>query len=108
MALSTSFASVGANVGYAKVATYVALLLKNDPLKRWWIPSFTYTPPEVIRINVNVVAIVSPPVLGVIQYRVYSLGEAVSLIAAAATYQIGLQIGAMIKTKFASPAAAFI
>lgn len=71
-------------VGQAQLGWYLLLLNSFDPLKRFWTPGITYFPPSVVDINPLSIALVAPPVAGVIQYEIVDLP---TIIAGVMAYQ---------------------
>jgi hypothetical protein len=70
-------------LGYPQLAGYLILLNKYDPLKRVWVPGTTYLPPQRIDLGGGVIALVEPPVGGVIVYEVFDPVEILGLAAIA-------------------------
>ena len=72
-----------ASLGYPQLAGYLIVLNRFDPLKRTWIPGLTYFPPPVVKLDSLTIALVSPPVGGVIIYEVLNVVEIYALAAIA-------------------------
>jgi hypothetical protein len=78
----------GAEVlGYAQMAGYLILLNRLDK-KNFWMPGYTYMPPPIIQLNAHAAALVSMPRAGLITYDVLDSVEILTLVTAAATYQL--------------------
>jgi hypothetical protein len=72
-----------APLGYVQLAGYLLILNKYDPLHRSWTPGESYSPPTPIPLDQLTIAIVYPPVGGVIIYEVLNLAEIVALVSLA-------------------------
>jgi RHS repeat-associated protein len=68
--------------GAAQLGWYLLLLNSFDPLHRVWKPGITYIPKPMIEVYPGCVALVSPPVAGVIQYEVIDMPTIVSFVVA--------------------------
>jgi len=80
--------------GAAQLGWYLLLLNSNDPAGRTWKPGIvSYSPPPMVKIDAWSIAIVSPPIGGVIQYEVLDLRPAIGLVIAYTLSQIQLDIG---------------
>jgi hypothetical protein len=79
-------------LGYIQLAGYLLVLNSTDPSKRIWIPGVSYIPPAIIEIKPGTIALVSPPVGGVVLYYVVDLVEAVALVTAYQSYRMSLQV----------------
>jgi len=66
---------------------------KNDPLGRTWKRGTSYIPPSVVEIDPITIAIVSPPVAGVILYEVVDLKPAIAFVTVYMAAQIKLDLG---------------
>jgi len=94
-------------MGAGQLGWYLYLLNTNDPLKRPWIPGFSYIPPSLIKLDPITFATVSPPVAGIIIYEVIDLKPAVALVVAYETYVIMSEISTQIQLKLATPGLAW-
>ena len=70
--------------GAAQLAGYLFALTYFDPNKNVWLPGELYLPPTLILLNSHAVALVSPPIAGVIIYEVIDEVEITGIVAAAA------------------------
>jgi RHS repeat-associated protein len=62
--------ALSGSLGFYQLGGYLAVLNRQDPFKRIWIPGFSYIPPTAVDIKPGTVALVSPPAGGVIIYHV--------------------------------------
>jgi len=65
-------------LGYQQLGGYLIILNLSDPLHRLWIPGETFQPPDLpttIQLDPNTVALVDPPLLGLITYEVLNANE---------------------------------
>ena len=69
--------------GAAQLAGYLFALTYFDPNKNVWLPGELYLPPTLIELNSHAVALVSPPIAGVIVYEVIDEVEITGIVAAA-------------------------
>jgi RHS repeat-associated protein len=69
--------------GAAQLAGYLFALTLFDPNKNVWLPGELYLPPTLMLLNDHAVALVSPPVAGVIIYEVIDEVEITGIVAAA-------------------------
>ena len=98
------------SLGYSQLGGYLIILNLSDPLHRAWIPGESFQPPDLpsfLELDPNTVAIIDPPLEGLITYEVLdsrelvadgllSLAGAVRLASAASsaeTAEIGLDVG---------------
>jgi RHS repeat-associated protein len=75
--------TASAALGYPQLAGYLIVLNRFDPLKRVWVPGSTYMAPSPIQLDSGTIAIVYPPVGGVIIYEVLNFIEVLGLAALA-------------------------
>jgi RHS repeat-associated protein len=75
--------TASAPLGYPQLAGYLIVLNMFDPLKRVWIPGSTYMPPSPIQLDAGTIAVVYPPLEGVIVYEVLNFVEILGLAALA-------------------------
>ena len=68
--------------GSAQLGWYLSLLNGNDPKKRTWVPGTSYTPPSVVTIDPITIAIITPPINGVIQYQVIDMKPVIAMASA--------------------------
>src|SRR5208337_2073175 len=97
------------SLGYSQLGGYLIILNLSDPLHRAWIPGESFQPPDLpsfLELDPNTVAIIDPPLEGLITYEVLdsrelvadgllSLAGAVRLASAASsaeTAEIGLDV----------------
>ena len=61
----------GVQIAQTQLFVYIATLILSDPLKRPWGRGYSYFPPNIIypRNNALQVALVSPPINGIILYQ---------------------------------------
>jgi RHS repeat-associated protein len=65
-------------LGYQQLAGYLIILNLSDPVHRLWIPGETFQPPDLpttIELDPKTVALVDPPLLGLITYEVLNANE---------------------------------
>lgn len=87
-------------LGYQQLAGYLIILNLSDPEHRSWIPGETFQPPALrtmITLDANTVAIVDPPIEGLITYEVlnqYELlaGASLTVAGAIAASEADLQL----------------
>src|SRR6267142_1802762 len=72
-----------ASLGAAQVAGYCFAFTMLDPQRNVWLPGELYLPPTIIPLNAHAIALVSPPIAGVIIYEVIGQIEVVGIVAAA-------------------------
>jgi RHS repeat-associated protein len=77
-----------AALGAAQLAGYLVFLTMLDHGRNVWLPGELYFPPTAIRINAHAIALVSPPIAGVIIYEVIDDVEILGLVSAAIGYQL--------------------
>jgi hypothetical protein len=68
-------------LGYAQLAGYLIILNSADKLNRYWIPGETFQHPDLpatINLDANTVAVVEPPLLGLITYEILNRNELVT------------------------------
>ena len=80
-------------LGWAQVTGYAVALTLLDPERNIWVPGELYIPPPAIGLNGHAVALVSPPVGGVIIYEVLDTVEVLGLVTSALAYQLYTSLG---------------
>lgn len=82
-----------APAGAAKIALYLYALNRFDKRKTKWQGGTTYRPRNIIRLSPVTIALVSPPVLGLITYEVVDTFEIYFLVRIALEDMVaGLQL----------------
>ena len=71
------------SLGAAQLAGYCFALTLLDPQRNIWLPGELYLPATLIPLNTHAVALVSPPIAGVIIYEVIDEVEITGIVAAA-------------------------
>lgn len=70
--------------GVTQLGLYLVLLNSLDPQHRSWQPGVSYRPPPILKLKeVGVIAVVSPPIEGVILYQIIDAKELFAVAAAA-------------------------
>jgi len=77
-----------AALGAAQLGGYLLFLTMLDRGRNVWLPGELYLPPTAIWINPHAVALVSPPIAGVIIYEVIDEVEILGMVSAAIGYQL--------------------
>jgi hypothetical protein len=68
-------------LGYQQLAGYLIILNTSDPSHRAWVPGETFQPPvlpEMIELDPKTVALIEPPILGLIVYEVINSNELIA------------------------------
>ena len=78
--------------GLLKLELYLSTLNSTDPTAKAnpWKPGTTYVPPSVISLDASTIAVVTPPVAGLIIYYVIDMKEVVAMVTAYTTIRFKL------------------
>jgi RHS repeat-associated protein len=81
--------------GRAKLQLYLICLNAFDPVKRKWVAGQTYIPPSMVPCGYAAIALVSPPVNGVILYEVLDMKVIIAAVAVVVYYDLRVTLASV-------------